>query len=207
MKGTTSGPPLQEITLEIYKGGVDYDANPTNVIYNTITGYYTVKAVNPENTIYSAGYSSTQPWIEIRYAEVLLNYAEAQNEYVSAPDASIYQAINQLRRRAGIQTEIPIGSLSKEQMRALIHNERYVELCFENKRYWDLRRWKQAVDRLHGKSATGVIITKKADGTFSYNYQPIDPNLPVFTERMYFLPIPFTETTKNPNLLPNNPGW
>jgi len=207
MKGTTSGPPLQEITLEIYKGGVDYDANPANVIYNTITGYYTVKAVNPENTIYTYAYSSTQPWIELRYAEVLLNYAEAQNEYLSAPDASIYDAVNEIRSRAGITQAIPAGSLSKEQMRTLIHNERYIELCFENKRYWDLRRWKQAVSRLDGKSATGVIITKNTDGSFSYNYQPIDPNPPVFTEKMYFLPIPFAETTKNPNLLPNNPGW
>ncbi len=207
MKGTTSGPPLREITLEIYKGGVDYDADPASVIYNTITGYYTVKAVNPENTIYTYGYSSTQPWIEIRYAEVLLNYAEAQNEYLSSPDASVYQAINAVRRRAGITADISEGSLSKEEMRELIYNERYIELSFENKRYWDLRRWKLAVSRLNGKSATGVIITKNANGSFSYNYQPIDPNPPVFQERMYLLPIPLAETTKNPNLLPNNPGW
>lgn len=207
MKGTTSGPPLREITLEIYKGGVDYDADPASVIYNTITGYYTVKAVNPENTIYTYGYSSTQPWIEIRYAEVLLNYAEAQNEYLSSPDASVYQAINAVRRRAGITADISEGNLSKEEMRELIYNERYIELSFENKRYWDLRRWKLAVSRLNGKSATGVIITKNANGSFSYDYQPIDPNPPVFQERMYLLPIPLAETTKNPNLLPNNPGW
>src|SRR5690606_37010156 len=88
LKGTNSGPPIKEITLQIYKGGRDYDADPTAKVYNTITGYYTRKAVNPENTEYIGARGSDQPWLEIRYAEVLLNYAEAQNEYLPSPDAS-----------------------------------------------------------------------------------------------------------------------
>ncbi|MEI2273213.1 RagB/SusD family nutrient uptake outer membrane protein [Sphingobacterium sp. ML3W] len=207
MKGTTSGPPLKEITLETFKGGQDFDANPATKIYNTITGYYRIKSVNQENTLYSYGYGSTQPWIELRYAEVLLNYAEAQNEALSNPDASVYIAINTIRNRAGISSNIPQGSLTKEQMRELIRNERYVELCFEEKRYFDLRRWKVATSVLHGKKGTGVFITKNADGTFTFQYLAIDPNPIVFTEKMYFIPIPFSETSKNANLLPNNPGW
>ncbi|MNX58642.1 SusD family protein [compost metagenome] len=207
MKGTTSGPPLQEITIETYKGGQDFDANPATKIYNTITGYYRIKSVNQENTLYSYGYGSTQPWIELRYAEVLLNFAEAQNEALSSPDASVYTAINTIRNRAGISSNIPQGSLTKEQMRELIRNERYVELCFEEKRYFDLRRWKVAGSVLNGKKGTGVFITKNADGTFTYQYLAIDPNPIVFTEKMYFIPVPFSETSKNANLLPNNPGW
>lgn len=206
MKGTTSGPPLKEVTLQIYRGGRDYDADPSSIIYNTTTGYYTIKGVNPENTIYRGGYGSDQPWIELRYAEVLLNYAEAQNEFLGAPDQSVYDALNLIRRRAGISNDLIPGSYSKDQMRSFIHNERYVELCLEHKRYWDLRRWKSAGTILNGKRGTGVVITKEANGSFSYDYEPVDPQPNVFTDKMYFMPIPREEITKNVNLI-QNPGW
>lgn len=206
VKGTSSGPPVREITLETYKGGRDYDASPENVIYNTITGYYTRKATDPDNSIYTGSTGSSQPWIEFRHAEVLLNYAEAQNEFLASPDASVYSALNVLRKRAGITTELAAGSLSKESMRQLIRNERYVELCFEKKRYWDLRRWKLAALVLNGQYGMGVYITKKADNTFSYAYVKVDPQANVFTERMYLMPIPQTEISKNKNLK-QNPGW
>jgi hypothetical protein len=206
VKGTSSGPPVKEITLETYKGGRDYDASPENVIYNTITGYYTRKATDPENAVYMANMGSSQPWIELRYAEVLLNFAEAQNEWLGSPDVAVYNAVNAVRRRAGITTSLAPGSLSKEQMRALIRNERYVELCFEKKRYWDLRRWKLAGIVLNGQRGKGVHITKRADNTFTYEYVPIDPQPNVFTERMYWMPIPQGEMSKNPNL-EQNPGW
>ena len=70
--------------------------------------------------------------IVLRYAEILLTYAEAKNE-VSGPDQSIYDAINAVRRRAG-QPEI--SGLGQEDMRKQIRNERRVELAFENKRYF-----------------------------------------------------------------------
>lgn len=205
MKGTTSGPPLKEITLQIYRGGRDFDADPSLTIYNTITGYYTIKAVNPENTIYRGGYGSTQPWIELRYAEVLLNYAEAQNEVLSSPDQSVYDAVNLIRKRAGITTELVLGTLDKTKMRELIKNERYVELCFEGKRYWDLRRWKEADKVLNNKKGLGVIITKTGN-SFSYEYLPVDPQNMVFSQKMYFMPIPQSELTKNRKLT-QNPGW
>jgi len=206
IKGTASGPPVKEITLQIYKGGRDYDEIPGYQVYNTYTGYYSTKMINHENTEYRGGYGSTQPWLEIRYAEVLLNYAEAQNEYLSNPDASVYDAINKIRRRAGIITDIPVGSLSKESMKTLISNERYVELSYECKRYWDLRRWKIADKVLNGTKFTGAVITKKADGSFTYDYQSADSEPGVFLPKMYFMPIPQSEITKNKNLV-QNPGW
>jgi len=206
VKGTTSGPPVREITLETYTGGRDYDASKENTIYNTITSYYTRKAINPDNTIYTGSSGSDQPWIELRYAEVLLNYAEAQNEAVSLPDASIYQVLNTLRRRAGISTDLVVGSHSKVQMRELIRNERYVELCFEKKRYWDLRRWKLAELVLNGKKYHGALITKHSNGTFTYIYQEVDATPIVFESKMYFMPIPQVEIDKNGNL-EQNPGW
>lgn len=206
MYGTNSGPPVQEITLEIYSGGIDFDASPENKIYNTITGYYTRKATNPENTIYRGRLGSDQPWIEIRYAEVLLNYAEAMNEALSTPDVSVYETLNMLRRRAGITQDLQVGSLTKEQMRDLIRNERYIELCFEQKRYWDIRRWKLAMTLLNGKVYSGVFITKRPNGEFTYEYMPVDAQPNIFAERMYWMPIPQDEIAKNRNL-EQNPGW
>lgn len=206
MKGTQTGPPVKEITLEIYKGGRDYDAVPTAKVYNTITGYYTRKATNPDNTIYNSGIGSDQPWIELRYAELLLDYAEAQNEYLAVPDGSVYDAVNAIRERAGITAVIPAGSLSKDSMRNLIRNERYVELCFEKKRYWDIRRWNLASALLNGKKYTGVVITKQPDNTFTYEYVPVDARPNVFQPKMNYMPIPQTEITKNRNL-EQNPGW
>ena len=203
VKGTTSGPPIKEITLETYKGGRDYDASKENIIYNTITGYYTRKATNPDNTIYTGSTGSDQPWIELRYAEVLLNYAEAQNEALAHPDGSIYDALNLIRERAGVTDKLIPGTYSKTEMRKLIRNERYVELCFEKKRYWDLRRWKEAENKLNGKRYHGVAITKNEDGTFSYDYQLVDAIPNVFESKMYWMPIPQSEIVKNKKLKQN----
>jgi hypothetical protein len=200
----TNGGPLKTITLRIFKGGRDYDSVPSNTVFNTLTGYLCVKAIDPNNTNYHYGYGSTQPWIEIRYAEVLLNYAEAQNEAVGA-DENVYAALNEIRKRAGITEGLPSG-LSKNDMRKIIHKERYVELCFENKRYWDLRRWKLATTYLNGVECHGVIITKQTDGSFTHDYVPFDPQPMKFEEKMYFMPIPHSEILKDPNLK-QNPGW
>lgn len=72
--------------------------------------------------------------IVLRYAEILLTYAEAKNEF-SGPDQSVYDAINHVRRRAG-QPEI--SGLGQAELRERIRNERRVELAFENKRYFDI---------------------------------------------------------------------
>ncbi|EOR96794.1 hypothetical protein ADIARSV_0057 [Arcticibacter svalbardensis MN12-7] len=203
IKGTISGV-LTTITLQIYEGGRDFNEEPANQIYNTITGYYRLKAIDQNNLIYTYNYGSTQPWIEMRYAEVLLNYAEAENE-VAGPDASVYDAINLLRKRAGITTTLS-GGMSQDQMRALIHNERYIELCFEQQRYFDLRRWKQSSTRLNGNKFHGMDITKNANGTFSYASFVVDAQPLVFDEKMYLFPIPRTEIIKDKNL-EQNPGW
>ena len=193
--------------LNIYQGGNDYDnpqGTPAYQIYTTYTGYMTVKAVDPNNEVYGYWYVSVQPWIIFRYAEILLDFAEAQNE-ATGPTPEIYAALNKIRKRAGITTDLQEG-LSKEQMRELIRNERYVELCFEHHRYWDLRRWKLAETKLNNRNYTGVVITKEKDGTFSYKYEPVEAVPLVFSEKMYFMPIPQSEISKNSKLI-QNPGW
>lgn len=176
-----------------------------NEPYSTITGYLMRKGTDETNKDYSGWSGSEQNWIELRYAEVLLNYAEAQNEAMG-PDQSVYDAVNQVRQRGGLDPyELPAG-LSKAQMRDAIQHERYVELAFENKRYWDLRRWKTAVEVLDGKSFHAMYITKNADETFSYEVKPVDATPCMFQVKMYFMPIPQREIEKNPNLT-QNPGW
>lgn len=207
VSGMQGGKLNHNYVLNIYKGGNDYDSpqgNPAYQIYTTYTGYMTVKAVDPNNETYGYWYGSVQPWIIFRYAEILLDFAEAQNE-ATGPTPEVYAVLNKLRKRAGITTDLQ-GGLTKDQMRELIRNERYVELCFEHHRYWDLRRWKLAETRLNNKNYTGVVITKEDNGSFSYEYEPVDAVSLVFSEKMYFMPIPQSEISKN-KLLKQNPGW
>jgi hypothetical protein len=129
--------------------------------------------------------------IIIRYAEILLTYAEAQNENVG-PDASVYSAINQIRSRPSVKMpELEVG-LSKEQMREIIRQERRIELAFEGLYYSDIRRWQTAEIVNNGPifNYMGKTITNR---TFNKN-------------RDYLWPIPFTEIQENPKLI-QNPGY
>jgi hypothetical protein len=181
------------------------DADGIGKSFCTTTGYYQRKGVDETNKGYSAGKGSDQNWIEIRYAEILLNYAEARNE-ASGPDSSVAAVLNEIRTRAGITNKLGSG-ITQDSMRNLIRNERYVELCYEMKRYWDLRRWKIAdrADVLNGRRYTGMKITRAGNG-WKYERVVVDPKNSVFTPNMYFMPIPFSELIKNGNLT-QNPGW
>lgn len=107
------------------------------------SGYEPVKGLNWDALPVDYSTRSEQDWILLRYAELLLIYAEAKNEE-SGPDQSIYDAINSIRARPGINMPaIPTG-LSKDQMRERIRHERRIELALEGKRYFDVKRWKTA---------------------------------------------------------------
>ncbi|RQO65248.1 RagB/SusD family nutrient uptake outer membrane protein [Pedobacter sp. KBW06] len=170
----------------------------------TKTGYYMRKFMTTSGS--ATGFSNaTHNFPIFRYAEILLNYAEAQNEQLAAPDASVYKAVNDIRKRAGITVLLTAGSLSKEQMRTMIRNERRIELAFEEHRFWDIRRWKIAETVLNG-TLKGMKITMNPDKTLSY-----DPNMVVQTvtfdaARMYLYPVPYLEIQKNSALVQNQ-GW
>lgn len=178
---------------------------------STFTGYYLKKHMN-ESVV--AGYSNRglgvgggHNLIVLRYAEILLTYAEAKNEVLAAPDKAIYDAVNLVRQRAG-QPDLPNG-LSKEEMRTRIRNERRVELAFENKRYFDIIRWK-AGDTYLNKECHGMKITysRDAQGNIIPKYERFVLVKKTFDiNKNYLLPIPQTAVNKNPNLYPNNPGW
>ncbi|WP_372933013.1 RagB/SusD family nutrient uptake outer membrane protein [Mariniphaga sediminis] len=139
-----------------------------------------------------------------RMAEILLNYAEAQNEAVG-PDESVYDAVNQIRNRAQMP-DLPNG-LSQAQMRERIRNERAVELAFETNRWFDIMRWGIGKDILNGTTRSMRIVKLNDD---SYRYEPID--MPsgfnrTFLERQNFYPIPLGEIQKSNGILKQNPGW
>lgn len=167
------------------------------------TGYYFKKKINPLKA--RGGSSSGQNYVFYRYAEVLLNYAEAQNEF-SGPDATIYQAINTIRKRSNLP-ELNLG-LSKEDMRAAIRRERRVELCFEQKRFYDIIRWTIAEDVMN-KDLHGMKITNSspADNKGRLVYEVVPLNHPhVFQKKMYMNPIPQSVIDQNPKIV-QNPGY
>ncbi len=133
---------------------------------NTNTGYAMKKAIDTTVNPWQGG-ASSETYYYFRYAEVLLNYAEAQNEAVG-PDPSVYAALDQVRTRAGIPTFTEVyPGVSQSQMRDLIRRERRVELAFEGKRYIDLLRWKIAEVNLN-HVMHGMMITPKAGGGYTY---------------------------------------
>lgn len=101
------------------------------------------------NDMEKSGPASGKNWIIIRYADVLLMYAEAKNEF-SGPDGSVYDAIDEVRFRVGMPAVDRVKYDSKESLRALIRNERRVEFAGEGLRYFDIIRWKIAEEVLSG---------------------------------------------------------
>ncbi len=144
-------------------------------------------------------------YIVFRYAEILLNYAEAAFELGKTSDA--LDAINQIRDRAGI---VLLSTIDQEKIR----HERKVELAFEGHRYWDVRRWRIATKELSGRY-TGLryILDYNSTLTDTKKYKiefltTIDgATTPLtFKEHFYYFPITLGRTTANPNLI-ENPGY
>jgi starch-binding outer membrane protein, SusD/RagB family len=190
--------------IETFDGGIDKPAGNTDA---TETSYYNRKYMSQVSTHPITGGLVFRNWIFMRYAEILLNYAEARNEY-QGPDEEVYKYLDMVRAREGygIKTALP-RTYTKEQMRQRIQKERAIELCFEEHRWWDVRRWKIAEDVLN-RPIMGMKITreKESDTTFKYKYERIKIEDRYFEPRMYLYPIPKTEMYKFPEL-GNNPGW
>jgi hypothetical protein len=180
-------------------GGKDSPAG--NEPWNTSpTGYYLRKFLNENISLEDWNSMGTSPWRYIRYAEILLNYAEAQNEAVG-PDQSVHDAINEIRNRAGMPN-LPAG-LSKEQMRERIRNERRVELAYEEHRYFDVRRWMIAED-VENQMARGMSVTKNGDGSFTYAVKEALTGK-TFSAKHYWFPIPIEEINASNGAIEQNP--
>ena len=184
--------------VETFEGGAD---KPGGTKQQTRTGYYARKFMgNFENALKYDNLN--HDYILFRYGEVLLNYAEARNEHLSAPDRQVYEYVELIRQRAGLNPYQLATGLSREQMRALIQNERRKELAFEEHRFYDVRRWKLA-ETLFDQQLHSMTIYKTGTGTI---YQEMPVLKMHFDKKMYLAPIPFSEVIKNRNMV-QNPGW
>ncbi|GAA0525385.1 RagB/SusD family nutrient uptake outer membrane protein [Chitinophaga japonensis] len=164
------------------------------------TGFGVMKYLEESKDNMSERATSGTDWQLFRYAEILLNYAEAAFELGKAGEA--LAAVNQVRERAGIAA---LTSISREKIR----QERKVELAFEGHRYWDLRRWRVAVDLLSVNRSGLRYILDFASGKYRLEVtEHIDgaTSNPVFYERNYYLPLTTARTGNNPNLV-ENPGY
>lgn len=192
-------------TIESYVGGADgfKEYENSKSANTTVTGYYLRKYLKDGDKSWITAYSA-QTCILIRYAEVLLNKAEALAE-LSWDQNSVeaLQALNDVRGRVGLPSR---QTASKEKFMEFVRHERMVELAGEGFRYWDLRRWRLAEEVINGKNVHGVKITKTDSG---FNYEHVDAdngNKRIFYDRYYHFAIPESERSKNP-LCDNNQGW
>lgn len=184
----------------------------SNWDFGNIGGIYLAKYLNETGP--TTGANSTQSWIEIRYAEVLLNQAEAAYELILAGETGDYQTvafnnINSIRERGGatlLASEADLNDIN------IIRTERRKELAFENKTYWDLKRWRILDDEQNNRRwriLNSYYSTDAQKYFLSVKFQ--EPRagfqyLFTFDTRYYYQPIPAAELNKNPNTK-QNPGF
>lgn len=195
-----NGSKWKEATIQTYVGGLDGLTSAEGSL--TQTGYYLRKLLDENGSVTPDNRPGDHYWIYMRYEETLLDYAEALNETLAAPDQVVYKAVNDVRCRPGVgMPPLPAG-LSQAQMRERIRRERRVELAFEGHRFWDIRRWRIGKDAM--KNAMGMSITKTGDQTFTY--QPFLVEQRVYNDAFDLFPIPQSEMNKN-SALTQNPGY
>lgn len=193
--------------IQTYAGGTDARQNfkRTGAVQSTTTGYFFRKFLTEDQQGWEKN-GSSHFGIFLRYAEVLLNKAEALAQMGDLANATI--ELNKVRERVGLPGRATAASL--EEFMGYIRHERIVELAGEGFRYWDLRRWRLAEDVINGQVVHGVDVTKKPDGTFSYTRIDVDDaskGTRVFPERYYRFAIPIAEETNNKLFGENNEGW
>lgn len=204
-----NGSSFNNRTLEIYDGGLD-----SRSLYqdNTRTGYYVRKWLSLQPGLKDVTNPSSSRHYNpyLRKTELFLNLAEAANE-AYGPEGlgdgvtqTAVSIIKSIRTKAGISDNTyvdEVAALGKEAFRALILNERRLELAFENHRYFDIRRWVLPLN----ETVRGVKITKNADDSLTYEEVLVEERK--FTDiKYYYSPLPYSELAKSPNLV-NNIGW
>jgi hypothetical protein len=197
----------------IYHGSVwqgttmDLSSSTTQFPAGTfLTGYFVRKYV-PEEIKKATSTSAYHNWIFFRLAEMYLNYAEAMNE-VEGPTQQVRNAVNLVRARSGV-IDLPVDQTSdKKSMRVRIQRERAIELCFEEQRWWDARRWSTGEDgelaaKWFGGPMNRMVITKSGN-TVNYAEEAYYTRIYLPNNNLY--QIPLGEMYKNP-LFVQNPGY
>ena len=182
----------------------------------TYTGYYMRKYVEPSTVKYVS--HDDNDIVMMRYAEVLLNYAEAKELLGELTQTDLDNSINLLRARVGMVPmkldKLPTGS----NIRAEIRRERNVELFYEGHRYFDIIRWREGetlgedllgvnrrwLDQSRLKVDLNQLTWVNVDGE---KYLLLETGRTFDPGKHYLLSLPFAQMQLNPNLAPNNPGW
>lgn len=198
---------------KMIKAGLDTREGPIEDWNGGKSGYYLRKYVDP--SVDPQYVKQDVPFKHIRYAEVLMNYAEACIELGQDAEARTY--INMIRKRAG-QPELA-ATVTGDALRQAYRHERRIEFAFEDQRFWDVRRWligaaayhqTTGIDVKYVTSETSVPAYRKADGSTWGNpiYTPKDVpgDARAWNNKCYFFPITRDEMNKN-NLLVQNPGY
>ena len=188
-----NGAPWKGRSVEPYVDGADgwcqYNESPTPA-GRTTTGYYLRKLIDEDHDL-SVNSSSTQSWIAVRYAEVLLNYAEAC--YHTDDENGANSAVKQIRTRAGL----PYTSKSGDELFKTIRQERKVELAYEGFLFWDMCRWQLAATEYNGYRVHGLKIEQNNDNSFIYTYVDCDLQDRYFPAKLYRIPLPQDELDNN----------
>ena len=183
------------------------------------TSYYLRKHLKEDTDLTTGSATSYQHiWPLFRYAEVLLNYAEALLEATKEPDfkgiidnvnytLSPREAVNMVRARVDMN---PIGTAGYDAFKKRVRNERRMELAFEGHRFWDIRRWKigSSTTKLEGLAITAIENENAVEGEDMYTYSYVKKTVQerIWEDRMNYYPIQDTELFKNHNLIQND-GW
>lgn len=155
---------------------------------NSYTGYNFRKMIDPVSMREQvANYTNV---ILMRYAEILLNYAEAQNEW-KGPEASVYDALDQIRDRVGMPLINRTKYNTKEKLRDAIKNERRVELALEGQRYLDIRRWKMAPQVMKPIYSVNNLLVQNR----------------VWSDKLYYYPVPQSQMDLSKGILKQNEGY
>lgn len=198
----------EERTVDVsYPDGQDYQ----ELHGGTTTGYYTKKFLH--NMSFKNPSATPHACPIFRYAEILMNAAEALNECGKTDEA--YQYVNQVRARVGMPA---YSGMTQAQLRERIHNERRVEFAFEDQRYFDVRRWKLFDENVSAAAETSKPLYQQVYNLYSVQVTPdgsqeytiisnsLHPRLGIVLPKSYYFPVPDDEYKKDPNL-GQNTGW
>lgn len=200
----TNGSTWNGRTIDQSAGAMDDMAQPNA----SRTGYYLKKFLT-DNLNLTQGATAQHNWVVFRYAEILLNYAEAMNE-AYGPDVNngytltAREALQMVRDRASMQLP-EVEADTKEEFREAVKHERQIELAFEDHRYWDLLRWKKDAMKVLNQPVYGVKITK--NGENSWSYERVEVAKRTFLERNYYMPFSRSEIENSNYTLEQNPGY
>jgi hypothetical protein len=170
---------------------------------NTDTGYYLRKGIDPRFCTQGNNNANGADYIIYRYAEVLLSYAEAQNEAVG-PDASVYDAVNKVRDRSDLPALDP--GMTQAQMRAAIKRERRLELFWEERRWYDMLRTKDIETIMNGRKSRGMRIDVVNGKKVHTIFDCVNGRMIFNAPKNYLWPIPQAALDRNSKLV-QNPGY